>query len=222
MTTLLQPLQRVITEGTWTGLDVANGYITGISQISLLLDKISTSSKTALAIQFMVGTHVYVLLNRATQLNLIPQSPWLLCGVPIFITALNGYVVCRDQSLKKKETLSNRIFDKIHTYTPTLFNRIFDKIYTYTPKVCAIGNAALAVLEYRQNPVETAMNFTAQAIEWGARRYFPRHVVNVKDSTSLVAFMWLVYKGDPAQKHAGRIGLVVLGYRRWSGVEKIA
>ncbi len=210
MTTLLQPLQCVITEGTWTGLDVAKGCIAGLPQVGLFLDEIPTVSKIASLRQLIVGAHVHVLLKRAAQLNLIQRSPWLLLGVPIFITALNGYAVYRDEN------------PPLFPEGETLFSRISYKTYTYTPKVCAIGNAALAILEYRQNPVETVMNFTVQAIELGIKRYFSRHVANVRDSTSLVALMWLVYKGTPNEKQASIIGLAFLGYCRWKGIKRIA
>ena len=201
MTTLFQPLQRIIAENTWTGLDAARGASEGIIGINCLLGQ---TPKTNWGVIGM-GVGTCALLNRITELNFIRPSRLFNNGLPAALAALNWHTVYQDQKNKAEGIIAKE---------ETVFSQFSNQVYTYTPKVLAIGNIALAILEYSQRPVVSVMNLTVQAIMLGASQYLPQHAQKMRYSTILLTSIYFLYKGDPAEKVSVLVSTLVM-YRNW-------
>ena len=191
MTTLLQPLHRAITEGTWTGCEIAWGFARRQMLRRILSERVVEKS---------IITICYQALNAAIHSKRIEDlrlggSYRRIFQVGLFgLTTLNIYTSLRSQ--EKNRTKVSKLWD-------------------YTVRLYAIVNIALAVFEYRKKPVQTAVNFAMVGVTlildktllmkrsevcWG--------IVGLQ----MFASAWVVCKGETLDKIAGVWALLVYGW----------
>ncbi len=191
MTILLQPLQRAITEGTWTGLDVARGYWNG-GALTYFLNKNKTK-KNILTLLFC-AIDAAVIAKRVNDFKL--GGPYnRVFQISLFgLTALNAYIILYPQN-------------KIQA-------AVSFKILNYTKKLHAIAYIILTVFEYRKKPVQTAVSFAMYGV-WGIAyrsSLIKKPVVGFGlFGTSMLARAWIAHKGEPFDRIMGVTTLLLLG-----------
>ena len=191
-TSLLQPLQRAITEGTWTGCEIAWGFARRQMLRRILSERVVEKS---------IITICYQVLNAAIHSKRIEDlrlggSYRRIFQVGLFgLTTLNIYTSLRPQ--EKNRTKVSKLWD-------------------YTVRLYAIVNIALAVFEYRKKPVQTAVNFAM----FGVDLILDKTLLMKKRSKvfwgifglDIFASAWVAYKGETLDKIAGVWGVLVYGW----------